>query len=100
MSWLATSLKTLGVAAPIAAGAMLLPALILPVAGKAQPVLVLFSDGPHASELPERVSILGWQGHWARLENVDAKTARTLYGNGALFVMPFRKSGCMSYRKT
>jgi hypothetical protein len=86
-------------AAPIAAAAMTIPAMILPVAGRAQSVFVLFARSPDPSELPVRVTILGWQGHWARLDNVGAKSARTLYAQGALFIMPIRKSGCLSLRK-
>lgn len=86
-------------AAAIAVAALAIPALILPVAGRAQSVLVLFADSPDPGALPPRVTILAWQNHWARLDNVGAKAVRMLYAQGALFIMPIRKSGCLSLRK-
>jgi hypothetical protein len=86
-------------AGAIASAAMAIPALILPVGGRAQSVFVLFSHSPDPGALPSRVTILAWQDHWARLDNVSAKAVRTLYAQGALFIMPIRKSGCLSLRK-
>lgn len=83
----------------IAASAMALPSVILPVAGRGEPALVFFAASPNPSRLPREVTILGWQDHWARLDNVDAAGARTLYTQGALFIMPIRKSGCVSLRR-
>lgn len=99
MNWLRKLLVIVLTAAPIAVVAMTIPAMILPVAGRAQSVLVLFARSPDPSQLPAQVTILGWQGHWARLDDVGAKSARMLYAQGALFVMPIRKSGCVSLRK-
>lgn len=95
--------KTLKVAATgltIAVAAMAIPALIAPFAGRPQSVLALFARSPDPQQLPEQASILGWQTHWARLDDVDPRTVRALYKQGALFVMPIRKSGCVSLRKT
>jgi hypothetical protein len=97
--WLRRLILTTLTAAAIAMAAMAIPALILPVAGRAQSVFVLFADSPDPEALPPRVTILAWQDHWARLDNVSAKAVRTLYAQGALFIMPIRKSGCLSLRK-
>ena len=83
----------------IAAMAMALPAFILPVAGRPQSAIVIFLGDVNPDSLPASISILSWDKHVARLDGVDAVTARRLYAEGALLVMPFRKSGCMSYRK-
>lgn len=99
MSLLLRLLKTLAVAVPIAAVAMVLPAAILLTAGKPQSVIVIFAKTADPDRLPREITILSWDAHIARLDGVDAVTARRLYAEGAALVMPFRKSGCMSYRK-
>jgi hypothetical protein len=78
---------------------MIIPALILPVSGRVDSVFVVFADRLDPGALPPRVTILAWQDHWARLDNVSAKAARTLYAQGALFILPIRKIGCLSLRK-
>ncbi len=97
--WLAKVLRTAVTALAIAAAAMALPAFILPVAGQPQSAIVFFFRAVDPGSLPPAVSILNWGEHIVRLDGVDAVTARRLYAEGAALVMPFRKSGCMSYRK-
>jgi hypothetical protein len=92
-------LKTIATATAIAAMAMLLPAGILAMAGQPQSAIVVFAGTIDPASLPTTVTILSWSGHVARLDGIDAVTARRLYGQGAALVMPFRKSGCMAYRK-
>ena len=99
MIWLRRLLPIVLTGGAIAASAMALPSLILPVAGRGEPALVFFAASPDPSQLPPNATILGWQDHWARLDNVDAAGARALYAQGALFVMPIRKSGCVSLRR-
>lgn len=91
--------KTLATAAPIAAVAMALPVAILPAAGQPQSVIVLFARAADPDRLPRNITILSWDARVARLDGVDAVTARRLYEEGAVLLMPYRKSGCMSYRK-
>jgi hypothetical protein len=92
-------LKTTAIASAIAAAAMLLPAGIFAMAGRPQSAIVVFAGTIDPARLPNSVTILSWSGHIARLDGVDSVTARRLYGQGAALVMPFRKSGCMAYRK-
>lgn len=99
MGWLAKVAKTIAVALPIAAAAIALPAIILPLAGKPQSVIVVFARTIDPQSLPRSVSILSWSDRVAKLDGIDAVTARRLYKEGAALVMPYRKSGCMSYRK-
>jgi hypothetical protein len=99
MIWLAKLFKTTVIAMSIAIAAMALPALILPVAGQPQSAIVIFAGAVDPGNLPQEVTILNWDRHIARLDGVDAVTARRLYAEGAVLVMPFRKSGCISYRK-
>ena len=84
---------------PIALAAMLLPAVILAVAGQPQSAIVIFAGKIDPDSLPRALSILNWSGNVAKLDGVDATSARALYAEGAVLVMPFRKSGCMSLRK-
>lgn len=100
MRWPAAVLKTVIIAMPIAVAAMLLPAVILASAGQPQSAIVIFAGQVGPGSLPHAMSILSWNGHVARLDGVDAASARALYAEGAILVMPFRKSGCMSYRKS
>ena len=100
MSLLRRMLTTVVIAVTIAVAAMALQALILLAAGKPQSVIVLFTRAVDPGGLPRDITILSWDAHVARLDGVDAVTARRLYTEGAALVMPFRKSGCMSYRKT
>jgi hypothetical protein len=93
-------LKTIGIALPIAAAAMGLPAVILAAAGKPQSAIVIFTRAIDPDSLPRGITILSWNSHVARLDGIDAATARKLYSEGAALVMPYRKSGCISYRKT
>ena len=86
---------TLSTVAVLGCAAMLLPALILPAGGPPQSVLVLFGSVPDVATLPNSLTLLAWDGHWARFDNVGAATARRLYGHGALMIVPIRKSGCM-----
>ena len=99
MSLLRKMLATLVIAVPIAVAAMALQAAILLAAGKPQSVIVLFAKAADPDRLPRNITILSWDAHIARLDGVDAVTARRLYAEGAALVMPFRKSGCISYRK-
>jgi len=99
MAWLRWLVPTVSMGLVIAAAAMALPSVILPIAGRAEPALAFFAASPDPSRLPPEVTILGWQDHWARLDNIDAAGARALYAQGALFVMPIRRSGCVSLRK-
>jgi hypothetical protein len=80
----------------IAGAAVLLPAMILPVAGAPQAVVVMFMKRPDVTALPSDVAIVDWQAGLARLDNVDARAARALYGLGALLILPMRASGCMA----
>ena len=88
------------VSGTIAAAAMCVPAIILVVAGGSQTAAVVFARKPDPAALPGTVSILSWSGRIARLDGVDAESARALHAAGAVLVMPMRKSGCISYRKT
>jgi hypothetical protein len=92
-------LKTVAIAIPLAAAAMLLPAAILAAIGEPQSVIVIFVGRVDPDSLPRDVTILSWSDHVAKLDGIDAVTARRLYGKSAALVMPYRKSGCMSYRK-
>ncbi|MDB5525460.1 MAG: hypothetical protein JWM58_3223 [Rhizobium sp.] len=92
--------RTATTAVAIALAAMALPAVIFAVAGTQQSAIVVFAKTIDPDGLPRSVSILSWNEHVARLDGIDAKTARALYAEGAVLVMPFRKSGCMSFRKT
>lgn len=99
MGWLRRLLAMLLTGSAIAASAMALPSVVLPIAGRAEPALAFFAASPDPSRLPPEVTIFGWQDHWARLDNIDAAGARALYAQGALFIMPIRKSGCISLRR-
>ena len=99
MKFLAKCLKTLVIAVPITAAAIALPAVILAAAGKPQSAIVIFTTRINPDSLPRDITILSWSDHIAKLDGVDAVTARRLYAQGAALVMPYRKSGCMSYRK-
>lgn len=99
MGWLAKALKATTVATAIAAAAIALPAIILPLAGKPQSAIVVFARTIDPGSLPRTVTILFWSDRVAKLDGIDAVTARRLYAEGAALVMPYRKSGCMSYRK-
>ena len=83
-----------------AAGAIALPALVLPVAGPAQAARVVFLDKPDLSTLPDGVKIDRWNGRQAVLAGVDAKAARGLYAKGAIIVYPVRSAGCLSLSQT
>jgi hypothetical protein len=83
-----------------AAGAIALPALVLPVAGPAQAARVVFLDKPDLSTLPDGVKIDRWNGRQAVLAGVDAKAARRLYAKGAIIVYPVRSAGCLSLSQT
>jgi hypothetical protein len=89
-------LKGVAVVLAIAILAMLLPALILPVAGPAQAARVVFAAAPDLSRLPSGISIESWDGRYAVLDGVDASNARKLYAWGALIVYPVRSSGCLA----
>jgi hypothetical protein len=99
MGWLAKVATTIAVVVPIAAAAIALPAIILPLAGEPQAVVVVFARTVDPERLPRTVTILSWSDRVAKLDGIDAITARRLYAEGAALVMPYRKSGCMSYRK-
>lgn len=92
-------LRTIVIAAAIAAAAMTLPAVILAATGTPQSVIVVFARTVHPDSLPRNVTILSWNPRVARLDGIDAAGARRLYAEGAALVMPYRKSGCISYRK-
>jgi hypothetical protein len=98
MGWLARVAKTVAIAVPLAAAAIALPAIILPLMGKPQSVIVVFARTIDPESLPRSVTILSWSDRVARLNGIDAATARRLYAEGAALIMPYRKSGCMSYR--
>jgi hypothetical protein len=89
-------LKGVAVVLVIAMLAMLLPVVILPMAGPAQAARVVFAEAPDPSRLPAGISIDSWDGHYAVLDGVDASNARKLYAWGALIVYPVRPSGCLA----
>ncbi|MBL0372883.1 hypothetical protein JJB09_12685 [Rhizobium sp. KVB221] len=93
------ALQVVVTATSIAAAAMALPAIMLVAGASAQPVLALFPRPISIGALPPGVSILDWDGRVARLASVDAGQARALYQAGALMVLPYRQSGCMSLRE-
>lgn len=99
MSVLRKILKAAVIAIPIAIAAMVLPAIILAATGAPQSAIVIFARPIDPDSLPRDITILSWSDHLARLDGVDAVTARRLYAKGAALVMPYRKSGCISYRK-
>lgn len=47
-------------------------------------------------DLPAGVEMLDWSDGQARLEGVDARAARQLYGRGALLILPERAGGCIA----
>jgi hypothetical protein len=99
LSRLGKILKAAAIAIPIAAAAMVLPAAILAATGKPQSAIVIFARPVSPDSLPRDITILSWGDRVARLDGIDAAGARGLYAKGAALVMPYRKSGCMSYRK-
>lgn len=85
----------------LAAGAaMLLPALVLPLAGPAQAARVVFLEAPDPAALPEGVAIDRWDGDRIVLAGVDARAARALYALGAVIVYPVRSTGCLTLSRT
>lgn len=100
MKGLAAFARTVIVAGLIAGAAMLIPAAIMLFSTTPQPAAVVFARMPDPAALPEGTSILSWSDRVARLEGVDAATARRLYAAGALLVTPIRQSGCIALRKT
>lgn len=87
------------IAMAIGVVAMALPAAILAAIGRPQSVIVVFTRAVDPDSLPRNVTILSWNSRIARLDGIDAAAARRLYAGGAALVMPYRKSGCMAYRK-
>ena len=82
-------------AGAIALIAMLLPMLILPLAGPAQAARIVFATAIDPARLPEGITIENWDGRYMVLNGVDAAAARKLYALGAAFVYPVRPSGCI-----
>lgn len=80
----------------IALAAIVLPMVVLPLAGPARAARVVFLSRPDPSLLPAGVSIDRLSGHQAVLSGVDAKAARALYGLGAVMVYPIRSAGCFA----
>lgn len=99
MTRLALVLRALGITAAIASVAALIPTVILPLAGPPRAAAAFFASAPDTGRLPDGVSILSWQGGVAMLDGVDAAVARKLYSEGALLVVPVRRSGCMTLRE-
>jgi len=93
-------LRTLLLMTVVAAAAIALPALVLPLAGPAQAARVIFLDRPDLSALPDGVTIDRWNGRQAILAGVDARAARALYAKGAVIVYPVRSTGCLSLLQT
>lgn len=60
-----------------------------------QTVRVL-TGGLTPDDLPAGVEMLDWSDGQARLEGVDARAARQLYGRGALLILPERAGGCIA----
>ncbi|MGV3552940.1 hypothetical protein [Rhizobium sp.] len=83
-----------------ALAAILVPAIVLPLAGPAQAARVVFLDTPDLADLPDGVTIDRWSGRQAVLAGVDAEAARALYAQGAILVYPMRGTGCLSLPQT
>lgn len=83
-----------GIAA-IGLAAIAIQPLTLVAFASPQTVRVL-TGGLTPDDLPAGVEMLDWSDGQARLEGVDARAARQLYGRGALLILPERAGGCIA----
>jgi hypothetical protein len=83
------------VAAALIAAVVVFHVAVFAATGQAPAALVLFpSGGP--SNLPDGVTVLRWEDNYAVVTDDHPNYVRGLYANGALLVLPFRRSGCLS----
>jgi len=89
--------KTAGVASAILVAVFLLFAGVFAATGNA-PAAMVFRPPGSPSSLPDGVKLLRWGSAFAIVRGDSPDYVRRLYANGAFLVLPFRKSGCLSYR--
>jgi hypothetical protein len=78
--------------------AIAIQAAVFAATGSAPAAIVLMPPESGPTGLPPDVTVLQWYGRYAVVTADRRDYVRRLYGKGALLVLPFRKSGCLSFR--